>query len=49
MTVLSFDTVWQLAKDRQRELQDVAERRRRIRPRPPIDRLPTDDPGGRAA
>ena len=49
MTFLSFDTAWLLAKDRQQRLEADAARRRRIRPRPPVDRLPTDDPGGRAA
>jgi hypothetical protein len=42
MHYLSFDTAWQLDKDRRARLLDAAfrTRLRRVRPRPPVDDLP---------
>jgi hypothetical protein len=41
MHFISVDTAWQLHKERQQRFEAAAARRRRLRPRPPVDRLPT--------
>jgi hypothetical protein len=42
MHFFSFDTAWQLSKDRRERLlaDGVRARLRRVRPRPPVDDLP---------
>jgi hypothetical protein len=42
MHYFSFDTAWQLNKDRRERLLDAGfrTRLRRVRPRPPVDDLP---------
>jgi hypothetical protein len=51
MHFLSFDEAWRIGKDRREWILDAAEesrilkRRRRNRPRPPVDVLPRS-PGG---
>ena len=46
MTFLSVDTAWQLAAERHERLmtETARRRRRRVRPRPPVDQLPTSTP-----
>jgi hypothetical protein len=44
---ISLDTAWQLRNDRRDRFMADASRRRRLRPRPPVDHLP--DPPDRAA
>jgi hypothetical protein len=44
MHLISIDTAWQLAADKRTRMMGEASRRRRVRPRPPVDHLPRSTP-----